>query len=290
MKKWILIGVVIVGAGWFLSTRKGKVLQKTAMTYVHTPSYINKQGATVLERTITLDGYTRKEYPTHSFSAYIQKYPLHPYGTEVINYDGNPYVYQAGHIGVFTLPVPSDGLQQCADALIRLRAEYLWDRNKKEDIGFNFTSGDYCSWDKYAQGFRPKINGSDVTFQKTATKDHSKENFYRYLKLIYTYSGTLSLFHELPKVSTIEDVEVGDMLIHPGSPGHVMMVVDKSTNAAGENLLIFAQGNTPAQSVHMIKNPNDPAISPWYEIELGTRLDIPTYSFTNVQFVRFKDQ
>ena len=109
------------------------------------------------------------------------------------------------------------------------------------------------------------------------------------MKLVYTYSGTLSLYLELPKVSNVEQVEVGDMLIHLGSPGHVMMVVDKSTNDADENLFIFAQGNTPAQSVHIIKNPNDPLISTWYRIELGKQLDIPTYSFAKTQFIRFKD-
>ena len=94
-----------------------------------------------------------------------------------MNFDGNPYVYQAGHVGVFNLPVPADGLQQCTVALIRLRAEYLWGQNKKDAIGFNFTSGHYCSWKDYAEGNRPKINGNRVVFQKTALVDHSKEIF-----------------------------------------------------------------------------------------------------------------
>jgi len=66
------------------------------------------------------------------------------------------------------------------------------------------------------------------------------------------------------------------------------MVVDKATNSQGENLFIFAQGNTPAQSVHMIKNPNDSGISPWFEIEMGAYLEIPTYAFDEVKFMRFK--
>ena len=77
-----------------------------------------------------------------------------------------------------------NGLQQCADALIRIRSEYLWDYNRKDEIGFEFTSGHYCSWKKYAQGFRPKVNGSKVTFHKTANTNHTKDNFYNYLNLV----------------------------------------------------------------------------------------------------------
>jgi hypothetical protein len=188
---------------------------------------------------------------------------------------------------VLDLPVPENGLQQCADALIRIRGEYLWDHNRKDDIGFNFTSGHYCSWLKYAEGYRPQINGNRVRFSKTAGADPSEENFYKYLNLIFMYSGTQSLYDELEQVDSMEEVEVGDMLIYPGSPGHVIMVVDTAVHENGRKLLIFAQGNTPAQSVHILKNPNDYELSPWYEIEMGQYLEIPTYYFNEVKFVRF---
>ena len=81
--------------------------------------------------------------------------------------------------------MPKNGLQQCADALIRIRSEYLWDNQRKDEIGFNFTSGHYCSWKQYAKGYRPKIKGNKVTFHKSASIDHSKENFYNHSHLNY---------------------------------------------------------------------------------------------------------
>ena len=102
------------------------------------------------------------------------------------------------------------------------------------------------------------------------------------------YSGTQSLFDELPKVASVENIEVGDMVIKPGSPGHVIMIVDKAVHDNDSILFIFAQGNTPAQSVHMLKNPNDAGISPWYEIKMGRSLSIPTYHFDQLQIMRFK--
>jgi len=92
----------------------------------------------------------------------------------------------------------------------------------------------------------------------------------------------------MQKINTIEEIEVGDMLIYPGSPGHIIMVADKAVNANGEILFIFAQGNTPSQSAHIIKNLNDLSINPWYEIGLGESLAIPTYTFGEVKFIRFK--
>ena len=288
MKK-IFFGILAIAfVGFFYFSKQGAVIKNTAMTYVTKTSYVNKEGTTVSERIKLPEGFTRKHYSPGSFSSYLQNYQLKEFGAKVINYDGSEYGYQSGHVGVLEIPVPSNGLQQCADALIRIRSEYLWEQNRKDEIGFNFTSGHYCSWNKYAEGYRPKVNGSTVTFYKSAAPNHSKTNFYNYLNLIYMYSGTLSLYAELPKVTSVSDIEVGDMLIYPGSPGHVIIVVDIAMDELGEKLFIFAQGNTPAQSVHMLKNPTDSSLSPWFQIEIGAYLEIPTYYFNEVKFMRFK--
>ncbi|MBT8261744.1 MAG: DUF4846 domain-containing protein [Bacteroidia bacterium] len=288
MKKLIVV-VLIVGTTFiFFGTKKGRVAKNVAISYVISSELVNEEGSVVSDRILLPEGYTRKTYPEGSFQQYIQQYPLENYGAKIINYNGQEYGYQSGHVGIFSLPVPENGLQQCADALIRIRAEYLWDKVRKDEIGFNFTSGHYFSWKEYAEGYRPKINGNRVTYFKIATQDVSEDNFYRYLNLIFMYSGTQSLFDELDPVEDISDVEVGDMLIYPGSPGHVIMVADVAIDEIGNKLFIFAQGNTPAQSVHILKNPNDKRISPWYDIEMGQYLEIPTYFFNEVKFIRFK--
>ncbi len=289
MKRVIIFVIIALGIGLFFFSKKGKKAKNIALSYVVTPNYINEKGATISERINVPEGYTRAIYAEGTFQNSIQEYPLKPFNAKIINYDGNPYIYQKGHVGILEIPVPENGLQQCADALIRIRAEYLWDTNEKDKIGFNFTSGHYCSWKKYAEGYRPKVKGNKVTFGKIAGANSSKENFYNYLDLIYMYAGTQSLFDELLPVNSIDAVEVGDMLIYPGSPGHVVMVVDKATNSEGEKLFILAQGNTPAQSVHVLKNLNDPGISPWYKLEMGAHLEIPTYYFNETKFIRFKD-
>lgn len=287
MKKIIFIGFAVGLLSFMFFSKKGKVVKNVALSYVVTPNYINSEGTTIAERILIPENFSRQEYPEGSFSKYIQRYALKPFDAKIINYDGEDYGYQKGHVGILEVSVPSNGLQQCADALMRLRAEYFWEQNRKSEIGFNFTSGHYCSWTKYAEGYRPKINGNTVTFSKTASVNTTKENFYKYLNLIYMYAGTQSLYDELKKVENVADLEVGDMVIKPGFPGHIIMIVDKATDANGKILFIFAQGNTPAQSVHVLKNLSDTAISPWYELELNAYLEIPTYYFDQTKFVRF---
>lgn len=280
----LILGIVL----FFNFSEKGVAIKEVAVTYVAPTTLIHKEGRTVKTRIKIPEGFTRVVSEEQTFSYYIQNYPLKDASAEVINYDGNPYIYQAGHVGVLEVPVPTNGLQQCADALIRIRSEYLWENNRKSEIGFKFTSGHYCSWKKYAEGYRPKINGNNVTFSKTASPSTSKENFYKYLNLIYTYAGTYSLSQELKKVNNLSEVLIGDLLIYPGFPGHVMMVGDIIENEQGERRFAFFQGNTPAQSVHIIKNASDTKMSPWYNLKGKTSLDTPIYTFSSFEMVRFK--
>ncbi|SDW36945.1 protein of unknown function (4846) [Lutibacter oricola] len=286
MKKiFLFIGLLIL---LLLIGLQIKPVKQVAKAIVTSPSYLNKEGLIVKDRVIIPAGFERKTSKVGSFESYIRNYTLKPFGAKVINYDGSHYFNQIGHFGVLDIPVPENGLQQCADALIRIRSEYLWTTNKKNKIGFNFTSGHYCSWIKYAEGYRPKVKGNKVTFHKTATKNHSKENFYKYLNLIYMYSGTISLFNEMTRVNSIKNLQVGDMLIVGGSPGHVVMIGDVIKNDKGEKLFLLFQGNTPAQSVHLLKNLDDISISPWYNLELNSEVNIPGYTFYSSKFIRFK--
>ncbi|WP_299552631.1 DUF4846 domain-containing protein [Seonamhaeicola sp.] len=268
-----------------------KPVKRTAnaiITTVKPVNLLNKEGLTIKSRVKVPEGYKRVDYPKGSFQDYLRNYKLKAYGSKIINYDGSEYYWQMGHIGILDIPVPKNGLQQCADALIRVRSEYLWDHNRKEDIGFNFTSGHYCSWIKYAEGYRPKIRGNKVDFHKTASKDHSKTNFYKYLNLIYTYSGTLSLFNELPEINDAKNLKIGDMLIIGGTPGHIVIICDEVVNAKGDKLYLLFQGNTPAQSVHLVKNLEDNVISPWYHLQKDAVIPVSNYTFYNSKFVRFK--
>jgi hypothetical protein len=288
MKKgiFVLLGLLIVLLLAFQLKPINKVIE-TATAIIETSSLINKDSLTIKSRVNVPEGYERVDYARGNFEDYLRNYKLKTFGSKIINYDDSEYFWQGGHIGILDIPVPKNGLQQCADALIRIRSEYLWDNNRKDEIGFKFTSGHYCSWKKYAEGYRPKISGYKVTFYKTTRANTSKDNFYRYLNLIYMYSGTLSLYNELESVDA-EDLRIGDMLIKGGSPGHIVMICDEVIDAKGDKLFLLFQGNTPAQSVHLVKNLEDTSISPWYQLEDATVIPVSNYTFRSSKFVRFK--
>lgn len=289
MKKILLVILALVFVGAFAYQFKPvKRSVEIISSAIKTPDLVNKDSLTIQSRVNIPKGFKRVEYAKGSFQEYLRNYELKPFGSKIINYDDSQYFWQSGHVGVLEIPVPKNGLQQCADALIRVRSEYLWDNNRKDEIGFNFTSGHYCSWLKYAEGYRPKIDGNKVSFHKTAAKDHSKTNFYKYLNLIYTYSGTLSLYNELTKINDVSKLQIGDMLIKGGTPGHIAIICDEIVNETGDKLFLLFQGNTPAQSVHLVKNLDDSTISPWYKLEKDAVIPVSNYTFYDSKFVRFK--
>jgi len=290
MKKIILFICVLISV--FAIALQFKPVKETVKQTVNVitidVNLINKDSLTIKSRVKVPKGFKRVKYNTGTFQEYLRNYKLKPFNSKIINYDGSEYYWQVGHIGILDIPVPKNGLQQCADALIRIRSEYLWEQNRKNEIGFNFTSGHYCSWLKYAEGYRPTINGNKVVFNRVGPKNHTKSNFYKYLNLIYTYSGTLSLYNELPKIASINELKVGDMLIRGGTPGHIVMITDEVINEKGEKRFLLFQGNTPAQSVHLVKNLEETELSPWYDLKFDAKIGVSNYTFAKSKYVRFK--
>ncbi|MCU0320710.1 MAG: DUF4846 domain-containing protein [Flavobacteriales bacterium] len=77
-------------------------------------------------------GTTRMAAAEGSFAAYLRKLPLKAMGVPVLLYNGQPKDRQGQpkdrqdvQAAVIDRPVGSRDLQQCADAVIRLRAEHL---------------------------------------------------------------------------------------------------------------------------------------------------------------------
>lgn len=68
------------------------------------------------------------------------------------------------------------------------------------------------------------------------------------------------------------------------------MIADIAENVIGERLFLLIQGNTPVQSIHLLKNLEDTSISPWYKLKLNSEISVPGFTFTNSKFARFKDE
>ncbi|HCN47642.1 MAG TPA: hypothetical protein DIT10_00845 [Chryseobacterium sp.] len=230
---------------------------------------INKDKNTVRERFSPPKGYQWQDEKQDSFGYFIENFKLKPYGSQILRYDGTPISTQHLHEAVFDIDTGNKDLQQCADAVIRLRAEYLYKNKKENNIKFHFTSGHLISWNDYKNGTRAFVSGNSVSFRKTAGFDDSYQSLRAYLDLIFNYSGTISLNKETTPVTKNADLKTGDILITPGSPGHVVFIAGVCINKEGKKLFLLGEGFTPAQSIHLLTNPFDQNISPWYELDVN---------------------
>src|SRR5262245_3007875 len=79
-------------------------------------------------------GATRIALEPGSFGDWLRHLPLLPAGAAVHLYDGRAKARQDVHAAVVDLDVGTRDLQQCADAAMRLRVEYLWSAGRARDI------------------------------------------------------------------------------------------------------------------------------------------------------------
>lgn len=233
-------------------------------------------------------GYERSYCSIGSFKNWLRYLPLKPGNPKVYLYNGNEKSYQSGHYAVIDIDVGQEDLQQCADAIIRLYAEYLFSREEFNSITFNLTNGDAVGFRKWISGDRPLVSGNTVTWHKRAASDSSYDTFRAYLKFIFAYAGTYSLSQETQCIETHRDMVIGDIFIQGGFPGHAVLVTDMATNPrTGEKVFLLSQSYMPAQDIHVLRNLNDPDLSPWYKLDFGNTLYIPEWTFTKHDLKRW---
>ncbi len=219
---------------------------------------------------------------------WLRNLPLKTDGTPVYLYDGREKQDRTVYCSVVDIDVGGKDLQQCADAVIRLRAEYFYSLGLYDSIAFNFTSGDRASFREWIKGLRPVINGNDVRWRRNGLIDSSYANFRDYLNTVFMYAGSYSLNREMKARGDICDVEIGDVLIQGGLPGHVVIVVDVArSNTTGKKIYLLAQGFTPAQDIHILTNPINPDLSPWYDCASGNPIITPQWEFKRTDLKRW---
>lgn len=244
---------------------------------------------TIIKRFSPPKGYIWEKYEDNSYENYLVNFKLKPEGLPLRDFNNLPISKQHHHAAILDIDVGSKDLQQCADAWIRLYAEYLWKQKRYQDIEFEFTSRQKLSWNSYKKGIRTTELGENVKFHKSAKYEDSYQNFRNYLDLVFRYAGTISLDRESELITKNEDIRVGDIIITPGSPGHTVFIVGSAKNVLGKRVFLLAESYMPAQDIHILKNPNHLKLSPWYELDVNAkRLKTAKYLFLPVQIKRFK--
>ncbi len=253
-----------------------------SQTVSNTPKgQIKPASTSILHRVALPDGFERLKPEDHSFAYYLQNFPLKPHQSKVYYYNGKEKHTQDYHVAVLDIDTGHRNLQQCADAVMRLRAEYLYQQKRYEEIVFNFTNGFPASYSRWRAGERIKVDGNKANWYATNKPSTSYEEFRKYLDIIFTYAGTLSLNKEL-SAKPLNDMQIGDVFIQGGSPGHTVLIVDLAVHQdTGEKIFLIAQSFMPAQDIHILKNNrNPPLYGPWYSLsEIQQSLQTPEWTF-----------
>ncbi len=198
-------------------------------------------------------GYERVNVSSTSFKEYLRNVPLKQNKT-VYLYNGAKKFNQSAQYAVINISIGDKNLQQCADAVMRLRAEYLKSINKT--ICFTDNNGKKYDWNNY-----------------------KSRGWQSYLETVFGMCGTLSLEKQL-HIQSWDHLCAGNVLIKGGSPGHAVLVVDMAKNkVTGKYIFLIAQSYMPAQDIHVLRNPADQSLSPWYEIPDKGIIQTPEWTF-----------
>lgn len=256
----------------------GHTSNKTnALTKAVNAPIINERGNTVQKRFNTPQGFERQNVSANSFANYLRNLPLKPNGSKVKYYNG-ALKDNAPYIAVVNMPISDRNLQQCADAVMRLRGEYFYAQKAYDKISFPLTNDFKADYSEWMKGNRIAVNGNKTSWYKSKQPSNTYQDFRNYMEFVFTYAGTLSLSKHL-RSKSIKDIAIGDVFVYGGSPGHAVIVVDVAENKTGEKVFMLAQSYMPAQETQILRNPSDVFISPWYSADIKYTLRTPEWTF-----------
>ena len=195
------------------------------------------------------EGYKRMITSSHSFADYLQNLPLRKDKT-VYLYNKQPKPNQSLHYAVIDISTGERDLQQCADAIMRLRAEYFFEKKQYDSIRFPKGDRTYYQYATYTTGDK-----------------NNRQSFLHFMEQVFINCGTYTLEQQLKPVLHFEDLQIGDVFIKAGAPGHAEIVADMAVNdVTGKKIYLLAEGYMPAQDIHILLNPVNPTLGPWYEV------------------------
>jgi len=184
----------------------------------------------------------------------------------------------AVYCAVVDMEITNQDLQQCADAIMRLRGEYYYSINEFDKISFTLTNGFKMDYSKWMQGYRVAVKDNKTSWYKASEPSNTHKEFRKYMDFVFTYAGTLSLSRSLHS-KNLKDIAIGDIFIFAGTPGHAVIVVDLAENKKGERIFLLAQSYMPAQETQILNNFNDDKLTPWYSNNISEHLSTPQWSF-----------
>jgi len=195
-------------------------------------------------------------------------------------YDGKLKSNQHVQYAVLNIDIGKKDLIQCADAAMKLRADYLFEKHLYDEIKFTATSGDELSFNNWLKGMRWKEQGAKLaSYNINKEINNIQQEYNSFMELVFSYCGTYSLSKQLKTVNEIKTLQPGDVFVNGGFPGHAVTVMAVAKNEKDEKIFLLSQGYMPAQDIHVLNNYADNDLSPWYAISDIYPLYTPQWQF-----------
>ena len=203
-------------------------------------------------------------------------------------YNGELKSNQDAQFGVLNIDIGKKDLVQCADAAMKLRADYHFEKHLYDQIKFLTTSGDEVSFESWLKGVRWKEQ-RDKLVSYTINKEGSniQQEYRSFMELVFSYCGTYSLSKQMKPVNNSRSIQPGDVFVYGGFPGHAVTVMAVAKNEEGEKIFLLSQGYMPAQDIHILKNYANTDPSPWYAISDIYPLYTPQWQFDSGSLKRW---
>src|SRR6185295_15701406 len=141
-------------------------------------------------------GYERVAERKNSFGEWLRNVHLKK-DRRIYLFNGKLKGDQSMHFAVLDMPVGDKDLQQCADAIMRLRAEYFFSSDEMDSIRFRATDGTDLSFAKWMKGERYQLKGNRlVAHQSGLCGGNKRSQLEQFLEVVFSYCGTISLDKE----------------------------------------------------------------------------------------------
>jgi hypothetical protein len=216
-------------------------------------------------------GFERIPLSPGLFADYLRNLPLRKDKT-VYLYNKQPKPNQSIHYAVIDMSTGEKDLQQCADAVMRLRAEYFFDKKLYDSI-------------RFPKGGHDEYRFSEYLKKTTQTL---RPAFLQFMETVFIYCGSYTLEKSLHPVIDFSKMRPGDVFVKGGAPGHAEIVVDMAVNKiTGKKIYLLAEGYMPAQDIHILLNPVNNTLGPWHELTDDRQVITASWIFSRNQLRRW---